>query len=98
MRSIPASKPIADPDPVKTSYVPRDFEVHGYTPVCRGCEFLEAGLGRRQNHNMECRTKIEELLENTEDGDEQIREAGERKTRWMDRQIADHDKLEKDVP
>ena len=70
---IPASAPVKDPNPIKTTYVPRnvylkpkDFLKHGYTAGCRGCEFLETGIGQRQNHNSECRERMEALLQSDE--------------------------------
>ena len=59
-RAIPASMPVADPEPLRTTYVPRavcpkprDFEEHGYTPGCRGCELLVTGL--RKKTESQCR-------------------------------------------
>ena len=85
IRAIPAIAPVRDPEPVKTSYVPRnaylkpkDCLAHGYTPGCRGCEWLETGNGQRRNHNNECRERLEALPDNDTEGAQRLKEAKER--------------------
>ena len=93
VRAIPASAPVQDANPIKTTYVPRkvylkprDFQKHGYTPGCGGCEFLETGNGQRQNHTTECRERMEALLENDEAGQQRLREAKDRQDLWIEKQ------------
>ena len=92
IRAIPASNTVQDPNPIKTSYIPRkvylkprDFAEHGYTPGCRGCEWLETGNGQRQNHNQECRERMEALLESDVEGAQRLKEAKERTDSWIDK-------------
>ena len=43
------------------------FDDFGYTENCRGCELLQTGIGARQNHNIDCRLRIEAELIKTDD-------------------------------
>ena len=48
--------------------MPRDFAKFGYTAGCPGCVQLQRGGGTSRNHNEICRTRLEELLEETVEG------------------------------
>ena len=63
----------ADAEPIAPAFVPRrtrlnpgDFEKHGYTVGCQGCEKLQAGSSERRNHSQQCRARMEEALATTE--------------------------------
>ena len=101
LKAIPASAPVVDANPIKTTYVPRklylkprDFLVHGYTPGCRGCEWLETGNGQRQNHTTECRDRMEALLASDGDGQQRLQEAKDRQDLWISKQKIEEDKVE----
>ena len=65
---------------------PLDFQLYGYTPGCRGCEWLETGLGKRQSHNSEFRARIEELLAKDVEGEKRLRESIDRRDAWLAKQ------------
>ena len=54
------------PEEINRTYAPRrirleqkDFDKLGYTENCRGCEFLQTGIGVRQGHSSQCRERME---------------------------------------
>ena len=72
------------------AFVPRrarlaqgDFEDHGYTKDCRGCELLQTGIGARKSHSDECRARIEEELAKTEDGKFRLGKSRDRIDHWV---------------
>ena len=58
--------------PRRTRLAQKDFDEFGYTENCRCCEFLQTGIGGRQNHSDQCRLRIEAELIQTEDGQQRI--------------------------
>ena len=46
----------------------KDFNRHGFTENCRGCEFLQTGIGVRQGHSSQCRERMEREMADTEEG------------------------------
>ena len=75
-------------------YVPRrarlnqtDFEDHGYTQGCRGCEFLQTGLGGRQGHSDLCRSRIEVKLLETEIGQARLGRTRDRIDHWTSKEV-----------
>ena len=63
------------PEDISKPYAPRrirleqkDFERLGFTEDCRGCEFLQTGIGVRQGHSSQCRSRMEKELAETADG------------------------------
>ena len=72
------------------AFVPRrvrlaqgDLEKFGYTEDCRGCEFLQTGIGARQNHSDLCRARIEESLSKTDDGQIRLGKSRDRIDHWV---------------
>ena len=65
----PEANPDAAPIPARGGNEPRrtrllqsDFILHGYTVDCPGCQCLEADLGERRGHSIQCRQRIEALM------------------------------------
>ena len=58
--------------PRRTRLAQKDFDDYGYTENCKGCEFLQTGIGGRQNHSDQCRMRIEAEPIKTEDGQQMI--------------------------
>ena len=48
-----------------------DFKKYGFTQGCKGCAWLQTGLGARQGHSMDCRTRMEAAM--AEDDDDKHR-------------------------
>ena len=49
---------------------------------CKGCTWLQDGVGGRQGHNEECRNRTETELQKTDDGKERVRRAQHRQDKW----------------
>ena len=80
--AIPKS---ADAEPIAPAFVPRwtrlypgDFEKHGYTVDCQGCEKLQAGLSERRSRGQQCRSRMDEALATTEEGQDRFDRARNR--------------------
>ena len=69
--------------PRRARLIPNDFEEHGYTAGCRGCEYLQTGLGGRQGHNDQCRARIEDQLEQTDEGQARLGRTKDRIEHWI---------------
>ena len=67
-----------------------DFENEGYTEDCRGGEFLQIGIGARQNHSDDCRARIEEELSKTEDGKVRLGKSKDEIDHWVANSGGDH--------
>ena len=79
------------PVPVAPSraFVPRrarlgqqDFEDFGYTQGCRGCEYLQTGIGQRQNHSDQCRDRIEAELAKSDQDRARLDKSKDRIDHW----------------
>ena len=64
---------------------PDDFDKFDYTEDCRGCEFLQTGLGGRQNHSDACRARIETELDKSEEGRERLGKSKDRIDHWVEK-------------
>ena len=69
---------------------PADFEKHGHTEGCRGCEWLTNKLGPRVNHNDGCRLRMEKIIAEDET-DERTRRTKERLDHYLAQQVDDGD-------
>ena len=73
--------------PQRTRLMKSDFETHGWTPGCAGCEARKPGalhLGTHPpNHNETCRARMEKILSETNEGRLRTEEASARTTRRL---------------
>ena len=74
---------IADPGGVqpvqrRAKLNPGDFERHGYTVGCPGCEQLQLASPVRKNHTEACRKRMETELGKTSEGQERLGRAKDR--------------------
>ena len=51
--------------PRRTYLKKEDFEVHGYTEGCKGCRWIQTGIGQ-PGHDEKCRTRMQENLRKEE--------------------------------
>ena len=56
-----------------------DLEQFGYTAGCAGCAWYSDKLGPHRGHSAECRTRLEEIIENTEEGKSRVETAKAKK-------------------
>ena len=81
--------------PRRTRLSQKDFDDVGYIEDCRGCEFLQTGIGGQQNHSDMCSLRIEAELIQTEDGQLRIGKRKDRIDHWTAKSgeaiIADQD-------
>ena len=56
-----------------------DFEEHGYTDGCIGCNAQRRGM-TPQSHSEQCRARLEKLLSRTDAGKERVKAAADRIT------------------
>ena len=82
--------PAPVPENVGRGYVPRrarlypdDFTEHGYTQGCKGCQFMQTGIGVRYNHNDACRQRMEDKLDETEEGRVRLGRSKGRIDHWV---------------
>ena len=68
--------------PRRVRLAPDDFKKYGYTQGCRGCAWIEDGIGARVAHNEKCRDRMEKLLEEDEAGKHRIDRAKDRIDHW----------------
>ena len=68
--------------PRRARLLPDDFKRHGFTQGCRGCAWVEDGVGARVAHTEECRTRLEKLLEEDETGKQRLDRAKDRIDHW----------------
>ena len=87
---VPGGAPV--PEDVGRTYIPRrtrlkpdDFDKFDYTEDCRGCEFLQTGIGGRQNHSDACRARIETELDKSEEGRERLGKSKDRIDHWVEK-------------
>ena len=52
------------------------------TEGCRGCEFLQTGIGQRQNHSDQCRDRLEVELAKSEKGQVRLERSKDRIDHW----------------
>ena len=71
-----------------------DFMEHGYTIGCPGCAWIQAPMGQSKNHTEQCRSRLEEKLGETEDGQERLRRQKDRADHWVAGQIEEPDLIE----
>ena len=82
-----------------------DFVRHGFTEGCLGCQALIAGTGAR-GHSEQCRDRMNEALEETEEGRQRRERQGEKENEYLARELEKFDedqrakkaRLSKDVP
>ena len=60
----------------------KDFDNYGYTEGCRGCGFLQTGIGQRQNHSDQCRDRLEAELAKSEEGQARLEKSKDRIDHW----------------
>ena len=75
--------PIADPEgvqpvPRRAKLNPGNFERHGYTIGCPGCEQLQLPSPVRENHPEACRKRMEKELSKISGGQERLCRAKDR--------------------
>ena len=87
------------PEGAGREYVPRrarlgqeDFRRHGYTAGCRGCEFLQTGIGGRQGHSEICRQRIEQELSKDDDGQARLERTKGKIDQWTAKAVEEEDK------
>ena len=68
----------------------RDFDKHGYTPGCEGCNRMQNG-GERRSHSNKCRERMLKAMAEDEEGQEKMKkreeEINERLARDMERRM-----------
>ena len=64
--------------PRRTRLGQQDFDDFGYTQGCRGCEYLQTGIGQRQNHSDQCQDRIEEELTMSDQGRARLHKSKDR--------------------
>ena len=64
---------------------------YGFTEGCEGCRYKQAGLDESRNHSEACRTRIEEAMEEDEEGKRNKEAQGERITRRLAERIEQAD-------
>ena len=52
---------------------PADFLKQGYTERCKGCAWIQHGLGAKTGHNNECRKRSEKALAESDDPGDRTR-------------------------
>ena len=67
-----------------------DIDKHGIAPGCLGCRTIKAGLPR-QNHNENCRKRIEEEIMKTQEGRARVDRSNARITEQIAMQIEQED-------
>ena len=71
--------------PQRTRLNKKDFELHGFTPGCAGCEARKPGAvyhgSHPPNHNQTCRSTMETILSQSSEGRLRLDEAEARATR-----------------
>ena len=60
----------------------KDFDKFGYTEGCRGCEFLQTGIGQRQNQSDQCRDRLEAEFATSEEGQARLERSKDRIDHW----------------
>ena len=60
----------------------KDFDNCENTEGCRGCEFLQTGIGQRQNHSDQCRDTLESDLAKSEEGQVRLERSKDRIDHW----------------
>ena len=88
--TIPA--PGGDPVPRRAKLNPSDFERHGFTVGCPGCEQIRLGSPTRKNHTEAYRKRIEEELGKTSEGQDRLGRAKDR----LDTRVAEIGQAELD--
>ena len=78
----------------KDGYAPRRAKLRaeyftriGYTIGCKGCTWLQDGIGGRQGHSEECRQRTEGEIGKTDGGQERIIRATNRQEQWAAEEI-----------
>ena len=66
----------------RTRLSPQDFDDFGYTEGCKGCGYLQTGIGQRQNHSEQCRDRIEAELAKTDEGKARLDKSKDRMDHW----------------
>ena len=74
----PVPAPGGDPVPKRAKLQPQDFERHGFTVGCPGCEKIKLKSSKRMNHTEACRKRMEEQLEKTPEGQVRVNRAKDR--------------------
>ena len=77
--------PSMRPDSLRSGPVPRrtmlkraDFLRFGLTAGCAGCQWTANPIGQSRNHTEDCRSRIEDELAKTEEGQKRIQKAKDR--------------------
>ena len=74
----PVPAPGGDPVPRRAKLKPQDFDRHGFTVGCPGCEQIQLNSPDRKNHTEQCRRRMEEALSKTSEGQERLGRAKDR--------------------
>ena len=88
----PVPAPGGDPVPRRAKLKPQDFERHGFTVGCPGCEQIQLKSSDRKSHTEQCRKRMEEALSQTPDGQERLGRAKDR----LDTKVAEMGQAEID--
>ena len=77
--------------PRRARLAPEDFKTHGFTVDCKGCIYLQDGIGHRCAHSSECRDRMEGKLQESEEGKDRVAKAQGRQDHWMASEIEKND-------
>ena len=83
-------KPRQEDKPRRTYLKKEDFEVHGYTEGCRGCRWIQTGIGQ-PGHDEKCRTRMEDHLR--KEKHPRFQRAQDAKSSQMDQQTDSHNRM-----
>ena len=70
--------------PRRTQLLRHDFQTHGYTIGCPGCDSIQRGMGEEARHNHTCRTRMEPLLQESEEGQARLQRAHDRVSHYAE--------------
>ena len=85
-----AAPPELDFKPRRVNIQRRDYQRHGYTDGCAGCDAMATGTAKRP-HNPRCIERMMDELAKTDEGKERIRKGEERITAELARRVEELD-------
>jgi hypothetical protein len=88
---VPEAMKIDRPEANASEYVPRrvylrskEFDEHGFTPGCGGCNAMMKGEKKSIHHSEECRKRMNEAMGKTEVGRKRLEEAERRGDKYLE--------------
>ena len=83
-------KPRREDKPRRTYLKKEDFEVHGYTEGCKGCRWIQTGIGQ-PGHDETCRKRMEDNLRKEEHP--RFQRANDARSSHVDDQAEDYKRM-----